>query len=216
MNRRVSRSKFGSRRDFLALMAVAPLMVPAIARAQDRVESSELGELPTSGGIRPGPVGFEPAKLQKVGIAPVTIKIEKAQVDAQIEEQKIVDGVMQDPSGPWVVAWYPSTAGLGEGSNVVMAGHLDYWDVGEAVFYNVWKLEEGDQIEVTGQDEQTYIYAVDWVRNYKVAELDAKGVQEIVGKTDSEKLTLITCGGPFDYDKGEYTERIVIRSSIVV
>jgi sortase (surface protein transpeptidase) len=85
----------------------------------------------------------------------------------------------------------------------------------KAVFYHVWELEEGDEIDVTGEDQNVYKYSVDWVRNYTIADLDAKGVQEIVGATKTEKLTLITCGGDFDYDKGEYKERIVIRSSIV-
>jgi LPXTG-site transpeptidase (sortase) family protein len=146
-------------------------------------------------------------------VTPIAIKIAKAQVDAEVEQQEIIDGVMQDPSGPFVVAWYRGTGRLGEDDNVVMSGHLDYWDVGQAVFYYVGELAEGDEIEVTGEDDVVYTYTVDWVKNYTVADLDEAGVQEIVGSTDTEVLTLITCGGPFDTDLGQYLERIVIRAS---
>jgi len=146
-------------------------------------------------------------------VAPIAIQIANAEVDAQVEQQEIVDGVMQNPSGPWVVAWYRGTGRLGEDDNIVMAGHLDYWDVGPAIFYHVGDLKENDEIDVTGEDDAVYKYKVDWVKNYSVADLDSKAVHEIVGATDTETLTLITCGGPFDSEKGEYLERIVIRAS---
>jgi sortase A len=200
----------------LALLAMLGAAWPAVATAaQDPVDAKDHGEMPTVGGVRPGPVGAEPQPFRKRGVIPIAIKIARADVDAQVEQQEIVNGVMQNPSGPFVVSWYRETGRLGEDDNIVMAGHLDYWDVGAAVFYNVWKLKKGDEIDVTGEDNEVYTYKVDWVKNYKLAELDAKGIQEIVGNTKTEKLTLITCGGPFDYNKGEYLERIVIRASRV-
>jgi LPXTG-site transpeptidase (sortase) family protein len=124
---------------------------------------------------------------------------------------------MQNPSGPFVVSWYRETGRLGElSNNVVMAGHLDYWDVGEAVFFNVWRLEEGEIIQVLGQNDEIYEFEVNWIRNFNVEELTPTTIQrEIVGPTLLESITLITCGGPFNYDAGEYEERIVIRGTRV-
>ncbi|GIW03884.1 MAG: hypothetical protein KatS3mg059_0504 [Thermomicrobiales bacterium] len=68
---------------------------------------------------------------------------------------------------------------------------------------------KGDRIEITGEDGQTYVYEVDWVRNYDNANAP---IQEIVGPTDNESLTLITCGGPFDYVNGVYLQRTVVRA----
>ena len=69
-----------------------------------------------------------------------------------VETREIVDGVMQDPTGPWVVSWYKETGRLGvPDENVVMAAHVDYWDVGPAVFYNIRVLAEGDVVDVTGE-----------------------------------------------------------------
>ena len=199
-----------------ALLIASTILLPLAATSAAPIDSKEIGEMPTSGGMRPGPIGLDPDPYRVRGVQPVAIKIEKAQVDAEVEVQEIVDGVMLNPSGPFIVSWYRETGSLGDADNIVMAGHLDYYDVGEAVFWRLGELAEGDVIEITGADGVVYRYEVEWVRNYVVAELDAKEVKKIVGRTDTEQLTLITCGGPFDYDKGEYTERIVIRSSIVV
>lgn len=198
----------------VAFMLVSVLAVPYTATAAP-VTSSERGEVPTSGGLRPGPIGIAPDPFMVIGVGPVAIQIQKANVDSTVEVQEIVDGVMLNPSGPFVVAWYRETGKLGALDNIVMSGHLDYWDVGEAVFFELGKLKKGDKILITGEDDQIYTYQVDWVKNYEVEDLDAKGVQGIVGKTDNEVLTLITCGGAFDPVSGVYLERMVVRATRV-
>ena len=198
----------------LALSAVA-LLGPGRILAQDDVEQIESdlrGDIPTTGGIRPGPVGMNPPRIRRRGVSPVAMLIENAGVDAQIEPQPIEDGRMLDPSGPFVVAWYEDTGRLGQITNLVFAGHLDYYNVGPAVFYNLAALVEGDEIQIIGEDEETYSYAVEWGRNYTVDELTSEAIREIVGKTDNEAVTLITCGGPFDFNIGQYLERYVVRA----
>jgi sortase (surface protein transpeptidase) len=90
-----------------------------------------------------------------------------------------------------------------------MAGHLDYWDVGPAVLYNINNLNQGDTISVTGEDGIVYTYEVDWRENFETANAP---LDQIVGPTDNQSLTLITCGGPFDYTNGVYLERTVVRA----
>ncbi|MCC6790261.1 MAG: class F sortase, partial [Thermomicrobiales bacterium] len=196
----------------MALVIASSLALPFAATAYAPIESAEKGEMPTTGGLRPGPLGLNPDPYSILGVQPVAIRIEKAAVDATIEVQEIVEGVMLNPSGPFVVSWYRETGRLGALDNIVLAGHLDYWDVGEAVFYNLGRLEEGDVIEITGEDDVVYKYEVEWVKSYQVADLDTKELRNIVGKTDSETLTLITCGGTFDYNQGEYLERMIVRA----
>ena len=185
---------------------------PTVLFAQETVSPRELGEQPTSGGARPGPVNAVPG-LRAPGILPVELTIKAIDLDTTIEQQQIEDGVMQNPSGPFVVAWYKETGRLGETqNNVVLAGHLDYWDVGPAIFYDLWKLEPGNKVHVTGKNGSVFVYKVDWVKEFKLADLDSAAIQEIIGPTKNESLTLITCGGAFDYDSGEYESRIVVRS----
>src|SRR5690606_35992064 len=131
------------------------------------------------------------------------------------EVQQIVDGVMLNPSGPWIVSWYEQTAALGEIGNVVMAGHVDYWNVGPSVFFNLRNLAEGDQIEVIGENQTPFLYTVEWNETFDLEELTSGRITELVGPTEDPVLTLITCGGEFDYASGEYLSRTVVRASLV-
>jgi sortase (surface protein transpeptidase) len=196
----------------ILLISVLSLGGLTVALAQDsRIEPSTLGEVPTTGGLRPGPAGALPSAAAPAakGVVPVAIQIPNAAVDAQVETNEIVDGVMQDPTGPWVISWYKESPELGQVGNILMAGHLDYWDVGPAVLYNINNLNQGDTISVTGEDGQIYTYEIDWRENFAT---ENAPLDKIVGPTDNESLTLITCGGPFDYANGVYLERTVVRA----
>lgn len=195
-----------------------------VARAEEHNGQSDLPEVPTAGGRRAGPI--EPAALdrrsdvdqvaERQAVAPVSIQIDAAGIDAPIERVAIIDGVMQNPSGPWVVSWYEDLAALGEGGNLVMAGHVDYWNVGPAVFWNLSQLVSGDAISVYGEDGLIVQYAVDWLRDYVVADMTPADLEEVVGATGVESLTLITCSiGSWDPETQEYRERMVLRATQV-
>lgn len=173
---------------------------------------NRLGEVPTTGGMRPGPIGVLPPKPPVVwhGARPVAIRIPTIQVDTDIQQAEIVKGVLQDPTGPWVVAWYAQTSRLGVIGNAVMAGHLDYWGTGPAVFYRLGELGKDDVIELTGNNGEVFRYSVVWVRMYENA---TAPLVEIVGPTTEEVVTLITCGGTFDQAAQAYTERTIARAA---
>jgi sortase (surface protein transpeptidase) len=163
--------------------------------------------------LKAGPLGLN--RQAPNGEVPVAIQIPDAEVDAEVELNEIVDGVMQDPSGPWVVSWYQETAEVGADGNSVMSGHVDYWDVGPAVFRSVADLGPGAQISVTGTDGSVYTYEVEWVDTFAIAELTPETITDLVGPTDYSALTLITCGGDFDRAAGEYLSRTIVRARMV-
>jgi hypothetical protein len=146
---------------------------------------------------------------------PVAIQIEAAGVNGVVETREIVDGALDAPTGPWVVAWYRQSARPGESGNVVMGGHVDYWTVGPAVFSGLGTLAEGEEIKVTDAAGNAYTYSVEWARAYPVADLTPGQLREIVGPTEEPSLTLITCGGVFDRHRGEYLMRLVVRAARV-
>jgi hypothetical protein len=220
----------------IALALLLSLLLPlAGASAQEEAEDDTttvaLSEVPSTGARRPGPVVHTSFRINrpeeeapapaKEGFVPVEFQIDSIGVDAPIEIGAIVEGAMQDPTGPWVVAWYDQLGKVGEGHNVVMAGHIDYYNsgpggtAGPAVFWDVPNLAAGEVIRVLGANGESTEYAVEWSRMYNVAtELTPEVIQtEIVGDTGQESLTLITCGGDFDASTGQYVNRWVLRAN---
>jgi LPXTG-site transpeptidase (sortase) family protein len=119
-------------------------------------------------------------------------------------------GTMEAPDTPTDVAWYDFSARPGEVGNVVLAGHLDFINYGPAVFYHLKDARPGDQIELVLVDGTIARYRVVNVTAYDDA---TAPVQEIVGPTDTEVVTLITCGGSFDEVSREYDKRVVLRAN---
>lgn len=143
---------------------------------------------------------------------PAAMVVPDANIDAEVEVTPIVDGKMMDPSGPWIVSWYDGTGKLGEARrNILMAGHVDYWDVGPAVFQSIALLQPGSQVNLYGERGSHAVYDVEYVERVTLAELTAEKLQSITGLTGYNALTIITCGGEFDYAAGEYLQRDVIR-----
>ena len=143
----------------------------------------------------------------------VRVRVPRVGIDAPVDIRGVDSGgAMQDPEGPVTVAWYDFSARPGTIGNVVMAGHVDYHDYGPAVFWNLRNLEPGDRVEVSLADGQTYIYEVDSLNYYTAADAP---VDEIVGATDYEALTMITCGGSFNPSQLEYDKRLVVRAKRV-
>ncbi|MBA2598218.1 MAG: class F sortase [Chloroflexota bacterium] len=188
----------------------APLSVSTPAAGIGTIRPTGVGDVPSTGASRPGPANRVRETNIVLPIAPVGLAIETAGIDAGIEALRVVDGAMQDPSGPWVVAWYENLGALGRSGNVVMAGHIDYWNVGPSVFYNLATLQPADGITVSGDDGKVYPYAVEWVRQYDSTSMP---IDDVVGPTEGHALTLITCGGAFDYANGEYLQRTVVRAN---
>ncbi len=188
----------------------APVAVGTPAAGAGLIKPTGLGAVPSTGASRPGPVNQVRNRAISPAIAPVGLMIESAGVDAGIERLRVVDGAMQDPSGPWEVAWYENLGSLGAPGNVVMAGHIDYWNVGPSVFYNLGGVQPGAEIIVTGDDGLQYPFTVEWTEMFTS---DAMPMEKITGPTDTQSLTLITCGGAFDYVNGEYLQRTVVRAT---
>jgi LPXTG-site transpeptidase (sortase) family protein len=117
-------------------------------------------------------------------------------------------GEMGAPTDAWDVGWYDFSAPAGQPGNTVMSGHVDYHDIGPAVFWRLRELGPGDRAEVHRLDGSVVVYQVTQVESY---EADSAPVWTIVGPTLDDALTLITCDGTFDPAASEYDRRLVVR-----
>lgn len=119
------------------------------------------------------------------------------------------NGLMQSPSGPEEVGWYDFTGNPGLGGNAVFSGHVDYRNYGPAVFWELRNLTPGDVVEVRLEDGSAYTYVVVKANSYPANDAP---IEEIVGPTPRESVTLITCAGSFDYNVRQYSHRLVVRA----
>lgn len=163
----------------------------------------------------PGPSPTPSNQFPPGSNSPITrLIIEKAKIDAPIVEKGVNEqGVMQAPDNATDVAWYDFSGHPGFGSNVVFAAHVDYIHVGPAVFWNLKDLEPGDVIRIQLADGTEYAYSVDFKQQFDAA---TAPVNDIVGPTPKEMVTLITCGGVFNSATHQYDKRLVVRAGRVV
>lgn len=226
MSRTLADSALITRRT--ALLGAAAALLPILATAQDQEteggdggDNIEIAEVPSYGARRPGPVKSLSSRRRSgnrpKGLTPVVLSIPDATVDAPIEVGQVIDGIPQNPTGPWVITWYSNVSAPGLNTNVVMSGHVDYWDTGPAVLWNLPATPIGAPVYVTMADGQTFTYAIESSILYALADLTPEILQSpaIFGDTDKEALTLITCGGAFDPVAQAYLERWVVRANLV-
>ncbi len=159
----------------------------------------------------PGPTSTPTGQFPPGSHSPVMrLIVDKAEIDAPVIQKGIdAQGVMQSPDNAYDTAWYDFSAHPGFGGNAVFAGHVDYIRVGKAVFWNLKDLESGDLIQVRLQDGTVYKYAVNFKQQFDAA---TAPVDQIVGPTPNETVTLITCGGTFNPATHQYDKRLVIRA----
>jgi len=69
--------------------------------------------------------------------------------------------------------------------------------------------DNGDRIEVRLADGTTFVYAVAVVNTFEAA---SAPVDQIVGPTTRETVTLITCAGQFNRQTRQYDKRLVVRA----
>ena len=154
---------------------------------------------------------------------PYRMIIEEIGVEAPVETYGLDENSYpevpnyQNSSNPaGVVAWYDFSAQPGSGSNAVFAGHVT-WN-GRAVFYDLHELRPGDTILLAAQDGARLEYVVSDA--FTMGADDPKAV-EVMWPTPTDTITLITCSGTWIPDPsdtvagGEYTERLVVRATLV-
>jgi LPXTG-site transpeptidase (sortase) family protein len=146
---------------------------------------------------------------------PYNIVIEKIGVDAGVFTYGLdANSVPEVPYNGWDVAWYNFSAQPGTGSNAVFAGHVT-WS-GPAVFYHLDALLPGDVVKLTAVDGTVLTYRV--TETFLVDPSDPNSLQVMAG-TDSDVITLITCGGTPFYVGGtagyDYTDRRIVRGELV-
>ncbi|MCL4366235.1 class F sortase [Patescibacteria group bacterium] len=145
-------------------------------------------------------------------LPPKTITIPKIGVDAVVEQVgEDSSGKMDVPKKSADVGWYSLGYKPGEKGSAVLDGHLDTVTGAPAVFYDIDKLEIGDQVIVTDEAGKTLIFEVVSVQSYP---FDQVPLQEVFGSSDKPKLNLITCTGVWNTGSRNYSNRLVVYTEL--
>lgn len=141
--------------------------------------------------------------------APAGLRIETLDVDAPVTQKGVNQrtGQMAVPDNVTDVAWYKFGPSPGQAGSAVLAAHVDLAGSGPGVFFDLSKLEEGDQITVLYEDGSESPFRVVARTTYEKQELP---LDIIFSREGPPVLTLITCGGDFNSDVGRYDSNIVV------
>ncbi|MFA6514225.1 MAG: class F sortase [Patescibacteria group bacterium] len=144
----------------------------------------------------------------KAGV-PVRLKIPKIKVSIALENVGLTkEGAVGTPKAPLKAAWFNLSKRPGDIGNAVITGHYGRFKNGKlAVFNNLKKLNQGDELYVEDENGKTTIFIVRELKTYNWNER----VPSIFITNDGKShLNLITCTGAWDKASQTYLKRLVI------
>ena len=168
------------------------------------------GPAATTGSRVPVVSGALPATSAPV-VRPVRLEIPAIGVRASVRPTGVdASGEFDVPPSVDVVGWYRFGPGLtAGGGSVVIAGHVDSATQGAGAFFRLRELSPGDRVTVIGSDGRG--------RGYRVVarEIEPKAtirLDRYFDTTGPPRLTLMTCGGPFDRATRNYRDNVVVTA----
>jgi len=191
------------------LLAGAALFVLSL-RANNSAGSGP-GTVTGFGSVLAPPTPVAPPTQAPISTAPLErLVIPSVNIDAPVVVKGLdQNNVMESPDNASDVAWYDFSARPGAGSNAVFSGHVDYVNVGPAVFWRLKELQSGDRIEIRYADGVTLSYGVTAVNTFDAA---TAPIDRIVAPTPTDSITLITCAGTFDPATRQYDKRLIVKA----
>ncbi|MCR4325337.1 MAG: class F sortase [Patescibacteria group bacterium] len=146
---------------------------------------------------------------------PARLIIPSIGVDAHIQSVGLSwrgNGEMGVPTNFTDVAWYKDGPRPGMPGSAVIDGHVDGKDVPQAVFYDLDKLQKGDEVRVVDEDGRVLVFRV---VDIKVYDYEAPTSEIFSADASKMRLNLITCVGDWIESKNLYDERLIVFTELV-
>ncbi len=144
--------------------------------------------------------------------APNRVEIPDLGIDVTVQpvgldEQGRMD-LFEDPS---IAAWYQwGPAPASEAGSTVIAAHVDSLEYDLLPFARLEDAVAGTQVFVTDAAGTRHPYAVQLVEVLDKADVDWAAAFDRAGPP---RLTLVTCGGEFDYENRRYLSNLVLTAT---
>lgn len=145
-------------------------------------------------------------------LIPGTLVIPKISVRAVVEQVSVdSNNDMAAPAKPTDVGWYSPGVAPGQDGDAVIDGHLDWYGVPKAVFYDLNRLQAGDEIDVVSQGGISLHFQV--THSTQVA--STAHPTGLFASGGTPRLTLITCAGDWDPATNQYGQRLLVDANLV-
>ena len=164
----------------------------------------------------PGPTVAKTTPTETPDDSPMArLEIAKINVNAKFVTLGIIasTNTMDSPKNKDDVAYYDFTPRPGYGGNTVLSAHVDWFTGQTGVFWDLKKLEKGDEIDIVLEDGKKYRYKITETQLYNS---DEAPIDQIIGDTPVESVTMITCEGSFNPSAAEYNKRRVVRAERIL
>ncbi|WP_308123736.1 class F sortase [Modestobacter marinus] len=157
------------------------------------------------------PVYPTPGALQLPPSDPVRVRIPALGITSPVVRLGLDgDGAMEVPPAADPVGWYTGSPTPGELGPAVLAGHVD-WGGEPGAFDGLAALLPGESVVVQRADGTVATFTVDRVEEHGK---DGFPTDRVYGDLDHAGLRLITCGGDFDRDSGDYPHNVIAFASL--
>ncbi|MFE0590605.1 class F sortase [Micromonospora echinospora] len=177
--------------------------VERLATATPPPAGATATRVPVTSGDLPTVVGTLPPTRLRIPAIGVTATVDAVGIDERTDEFDVPPSVDQ-------VGWYRYGPGLeADAGSIAVAGHVDSATQGRGAFYRLRELDRGDTVWVTGSDGRERAYRVVAREEYDKTKIP---LDRYFARDGSVRLTLITCGGPFDAEARRYRDNIVVTA----
>jgi sortase (surface protein transpeptidase) len=160
---------------------------------------------------RAAPAPKYKVQAPKPNVGPESIEIPALDIDQDLTELAVIGTDLQVPDDYSDIGWWRGGLTPGEKGASVMVGHVDS-PTGPAVFYQLSGLRPGHEVTVRLEDGSRAVFAVRRVQTYDRTKFPSNQVYRSQGKPG---LNLLTCGGSFDADAGQYSSNVVVYTDLV-
>ncbi|WP_170297082.1 class F sortase [Agromyces salentinus] len=145
------------------------------------------------------------------GPAPVRFQAPDLGIDVAVEAVGLDDrGAMGLPANPSIAAWYRFGAAPGAAAgSVVVAAHVDSLEYDIGPFARLAAAPAGTRFLVTTADGTTHEYALTMTEVVPKEQVDWSAA---FARDGAPRLTLVTCGGDFDYDARRYLSNVLVTA----
>lgn len=143
---------------------------------------------------------------------PARLRIPSLGIDARIVPVGLTPaGAMDVPTRSDEAGWFSPGALPGQPGNAVLAGHLDTLADTRGIFWDLHRLQQGDDIEVRDASDHALHFRV---RASNVYPVDAVPLRQVFGTASGSHLQLITCEGTWQTSLHRYDERLVVSADL--